>query len=112
MTFLIKVKCRISEDRDIGGFVSYCPAFDVYSQGASIDEALEAIKEAVRMTLEYAFQKNRFEEMLHKALSEREQFISMEVQQNEPRRAEHDVEVPLSLVAQAQANASYSPSSV
>ena len=45
------MEVRIREDKRVGGFVSYCPALDVYSQGETHIEAYRAIRSAVVMML-------------------------------------------------------------
>ncbi len=41
-------------EREGDGFVSLCPELDVASQGASVEEALKNLKEAVELFLECA----------------------------------------------------------
>ena len=52
MTIRVEMEVRVQEDKEVGGFVSYCPALDVYSQGETRIEAHRAIREAVILMLE------------------------------------------------------------
>ena len=65
--FTINMNCQIHRDDDAGVFVSHCPTLNVYSQGESEEEALEAIKEAVTLHVTTAFDFNRLDKVLHKA---------------------------------------------
>lgn len=69
--FTINMNCSVERDEDVDGFVSHCPTLDVYSQGETEEEALEAIKSAVTMHITTAFDFNRLEKVLRKAGFER-----------------------------------------
>jgi predicted RNase H-like HicB family nuclease len=69
--FTINMNCQIHRDEDAGVFVSHCPTLNVYSQGESEEEALEAIKEAVTLHVTTAFDFNRLDKVLRKAGFER-----------------------------------------
>ena len=106
MKIILQLKAGFREDRQIRGFVSYCPAFDIYSQGQTVEEAIDALKSAIRMTLEHSFRKGRLEEMLRTALREHRDAIFMTPQLT----SETPVAVPLNLVVQEQKYASnFSP---
>jgi predicted RNase H-like HicB family nuclease len=62
----INMECGIGRDEDADVYVSHCPALNVYSQGETEEEALEAIKSAVSMHLTTAFDFNRLEKVLRK----------------------------------------------
>lgn len=65
--FTINVTCQIRRDDDAGVFVSHCPRLNIYSQGETEEEALEAIKEAVTLHVTTAFDFNRLDKVLRKA---------------------------------------------
>ncbi len=49
----MKFKVVIEEDKEVGGYVVSCPALPgCHSQGDTIEEALENIKEAIQVCLE------------------------------------------------------------
>jgi predicted RNase H-like HicB family nuclease len=49
----MKFKVVIEEDKEVGGYVVSCPALPgCHSQGDTIEEALENIKEAIQACLE------------------------------------------------------------
>lgn len=50
MTIKIKVPVRFYKEDDV--FVSFCPVFDIASQGCTEEEAKENITEAVRLFIE------------------------------------------------------------
>ena len=59
MTITVEMEVRIMEDKEVGGFVSYCPAIDVYSQGDTPEEACHAVYEAVKASLEWQERRRR-----------------------------------------------------
>ena len=107
MELIIQLKCTVREDHLIAGFVSRCPALEVYSQGSTFEEALEAIKSAVSLKLKHAFFNNRLDTILHEAMNKHGQFISVEASK-EPQPKEVPIVVPLPLLANAYAG--YCPS--
>jgi predicted RNase H-like HicB family nuclease len=55
-------------ERDDDGFISLCPELDIASQGDTIEEARENLREAIELFLEYASPaeiKNRFHEEIY-----------------------------------------------
>ncbi|GFO98173.1 hypothetical protein ig2599ANME_2396 [groundwater metagenome] len=49
----MRLKVVIEEDEEVGGYVVSCPSLQgCFSQGDSIEEALENIKEAIQACLE------------------------------------------------------------
>ena len=50
--------------RDGGYFVSFCPPFDVYSQGPDEDTALVNLVEALRLFIESCFARGALEQVL------------------------------------------------
>jgi predicted RNase H-like HicB family nuclease len=114
--FTIQMNCGVRPDDDTGLFVSYCPTLDIYSQGGSEDEAIEAIKSAVALRLSTALGHGRLEKLLRKAgfkiaphlpsdthpASDAE-FVHVQTVPNEFKAI--PVEVPLTLLA---ANAGFS----
>jgi predicted RNase H-like HicB family nuclease len=65
--FTININCCVGRDEDSEVYVSHCPTLDVYSQGETEEEALEAIKSAVTLHITTAFDFNRLEKVLRKA---------------------------------------------
>ena len=51
---------------EIGGYVSYCPALDLYSQGKTVKEAKNNVTEAVRLLIEDCLEQG----ILNKVLSD------------------------------------------
>jgi len=50
---IMKFKVILEEDKEVGGYVVSCPALvGCHSQGDTVDEALENIKEAIEACLE------------------------------------------------------------
>jgi predicted RNase H-like HicB family nuclease len=50
---MMRLKVVIEEDGEVGGYVVCCPSLPgCFSQGDTIDEALENIKEAIQACLE------------------------------------------------------------
>jgi predicted RNase H-like HicB family nuclease len=50
----IKQKFTVIIEREDNGYVSLCPELDIASQGDSIEEAKENLKEAIELFLEFA----------------------------------------------------------
>jgi len=65
------VQFAVRHDEDAGVFVSFCPRFNVYSQGETKDEAIEAATDAVCLRLGTAFEHGRFDKVLRQAGLER-----------------------------------------
>jgi len=62
----MKFKVVLEEDEEVGGYVVSCPAIPgCHSQGDTIEEALENIKEAITACLESLGEKD-IEEFLEK----------------------------------------------
>jgi len=62
----MKFKVVLEEDEEVGGYVVSCPAIPgCHSQGDTIEEALENIKEAITVCLESLGEKD-IEEFLEK----------------------------------------------
>ena len=108
MELIIQLKCTVREDPLIGGFVSLCPALEVYSQGSTFQEALEAIKGAVFLKVKHAFFNNRLDMLFHEAINKHGQFISVEANEK-PQATEVPIVVPFPLVANAYASHFPSP---
>jgi len=65
--FTINMNCEVGYDQDTEVFVSHCPTLDVYSQGETEEEALDAIKSAVTLHVTTAFDFQRLDRVLRKA---------------------------------------------
>ena len=66
-----QVKFGVRRDDESDVFVSFCPRFDVYSQGETKEQALEAAADAVCLRLVTAFEHGRFDKVLRQAGLER-----------------------------------------
>lgn len=113
----IKLRAAVRYDTETTGWVSWCPALDLYSQGKTRKRAQDALNEAIGMYVRYCAQKK----ILDDVLSERgfvpvqrdgetidvnddealEEFIDVRVL---PERTQHvpamfDVTIPLPMVA-------------
>lgn len=75
-------------------FVSQCPLLDVYSQGNSRSEALDNLREAVKLFIESCFQRGTLEQVLRDSGFEAAASVD-----SVPRRKQEYVNVPLSLIA-------------
>jgi predicted RNase H-like HicB family nuclease len=51
---ITKQKFTVIIEKEDNGYVSLCPELDIASQGDSIEEAKENLKEAIELFLEYA----------------------------------------------------------
>ena len=111
----------VRHDEDAGVFVSFCPRLEVYSQGETHEEAVEAIKGAITLRLSTAFDHNRLDRILRKAgfqsiqqgqaiLTEPEEFVHDVDVKMDKDYTEVPVEVPLTLLA-AQSQFGYASSS-
>ena len=66
-----KVEVAIRRDDEADVFVGYCPRFQVYSQGETKEEAIEAVNSAVCLRLSTAFDHGNFNTILRQAGFER-----------------------------------------
>lgn len=64
MTGQFQVTCTIRHDAETGSYVARCLEFDLYSAGTTELEAQEAIKSAVAMFLDYAYEQKQLGEIL------------------------------------------------
>jgi len=102
------MNCEVGYDQDAEVFVSHCPTLDVYSQGETEAEALDAIKSAVTLHVTTAFDFQRLDKVLrgfekiesggpeHPATDYRE-FVSVRVK---PEMKQVPISLPLRLSAQ------------
>jgi predicted RNase H-like HicB family nuclease len=65
--FTISLNCCTRFDEDANVFVGYCPTLNVFSQGDTEEEAVEAVQDAVGMHLTTAFDFNRLDKVLRRA---------------------------------------------
>ena len=56
---VFNLKCLMRRDEEASVVVSHCPALGVYSQGENEDEAREAIKSAVILYIQAAYDCDR-----------------------------------------------------
>ena len=49
---MIKLTAKIEKEQETNLYVSYCPQVDIASQGKTIGEAMDNLKEAVSLYLE------------------------------------------------------------
>jgi predicted RNase H-like HicB family nuclease len=64
---VFNLTCLVRHDSEASVFVSHCPALGVYSQGETQEEANEAIKSAVTLFIEAAFDFDRLDQTLRRA---------------------------------------------
>lgn len=102
-------------DDDVAkGVVSYCQALNIYSHGADKEKAKEALIKAISLYLETCYQRGSLGDILRKAGFEalpaqggipiaqkkKDEYIAIH---DSRFKDQFDFEVPLNLVAQAQA---------
>ena len=59
----VQLRAQIAKT-EIGGYVSYCPVLDLYSQGKTVKEAKNNITEAVRLLIEDCVEQGILNEVL------------------------------------------------
>jgi predicted RNase H-like HicB family nuclease len=97
MKGLLRLEFRLPADIKKRGniFVSFCPLLDVYSQGNTRAEALENLKEALRLFFESCFDRGTLEQVLRES-----GFESSEDVEAWSEGTHHEyIDVPLSLIA-------------
>lgn len=62
----LQLSAQITEASE-GGYVSYCPALDIVSQGETVREARANIKEAIELLLETCFARGTLAKRLAKS---------------------------------------------
>jgi predicted RNase H-like HicB family nuclease len=67
-TVEIKIRLMIGvlEDKETGVYVGHCPALDVYSQGESMEDAMEAIKSASLLYVEHCYRRKLLDDELNR----------------------------------------------
>lgn len=58
------MKINIKYDKEVDVYVSHCPIFNLYSQGRTIEEAKEAICEAIYLLVDVSFKEGVLEKSL------------------------------------------------
>ncbi|MEO8461514.1 MAG: type II toxin-antitoxin system HicB family antitoxin [Dokdonella sp.] len=91
-----QLEARIKPDADVG-YVAWCPALDVSSQGTSIRNALAALTEAVELFLEVCFENGTLDIVLRE-LGFTEAHKASEASFPD---SEYTIEVPMELIADA-----------
>jgi len=111
---VFNLKGAFREDDVAGGVVSHCPALNIYSHGATKEEAKLALISTVQLFVETCYQRNTLGNVLRKAgftampnragvaMAASKQDECIEVHDSKPFADEFDFEVPLNLIAQAQ----------
>ncbi|MCY3853342.1 MAG: hypothetical protein OXG03_07225 [Gammaproteobacteria bacterium] len=94
--FHVHVPVRIKTDEV--GYISHCPSLDVFSQGATEEEAINNLLEALKMFLASCYARGTLDEVLRECGFEL-------CEESEPIEDGHILDVPLSLVAHEQAHA-------
>ena len=94
--FELAVPAEVRKDGD--HFVSFCPAFDVYSQGPSEETALDNLTEALQLFVESCLARGTLDRVLKDCGFEPDA-------DPEPIDERRLIHVPLSLVAREQARA-------
>lgn len=59
--------CHIKRDDEAGVFVSHCPSLNVYSQGETEREAIDAIQSALHLYISAAYRFDKLDQILHQA---------------------------------------------
>lgn len=59
----VQLRAQITK-AEIGGYASYCPSLDLYSQGKTVKEARKNIAEAVRLLIEDCVEQGILNEVL------------------------------------------------
>lgn len=99
VSFDVRITVNVRPD-DVG-FVSHCPVLDVFSQGATEQEALENIKEAVQLFIESCYMRGCLDQVLKDSGFElRSLPASLEL--SDLSGDESAVHVPLALIADAK----------
>ena len=111
ITLTVKVNCGVMLDADDNTWVSVCPRLNVFSQGNTEEEAIEAIRSAVTLHLSTAFDHNRMDKVLRRAgfgkiekatlpevAAVAEEFVHVHIQPTTGYKSIH-IEVPLTLLA-------------
>lgn len=113
--FTIKMNVGVRQDEDAGVYVSHCPSLEIFSQGETEDEAVEAIKSAITLHLTTAFDFNRLDKVLRKAGFEKfsaggeqdssqgedREFVAVHVKQDKQYR-NVPITLPLTLLREPQ----------
>ena len=102
-----KVQVPVTVEPDEVGYVSYCPALDLFSQGPSEKEATKNIVDAIQLFLESCFIRGTLERVLKDCGFEMEEKV-VSTRRERPIKDQHMkmVNVPLSrLVTREQAHA-------
>lgn len=107
--FTANLHCCTRFDEEASAFVGYCPTLNVYSQGDTETEAVEAVQDAVRLHLTTAFDFNRLDKVLRKAgftgltpvpqdvaLVADVEFVQVKVHKDSKN---HTIKVPLQMLA-------------
>lgn len=67
VTFLFNLVCGYWRDDDADVWVSHCPRLNIYSQGSTPDEAMEAIRDSVSLYTQVCYKRGLLNEVLQKA---------------------------------------------
>jgi hypothetical protein len=95
-------------DKTANVFVSWCPALDLYSQGTSSEEAMEALRHGIHSFIRVCYKRNILDNFLndqgYKALNEREAGAARDANRDRIEVTEYDdqwttdmMEIPIDL---------------
>jgi len=117
ITLTVKVNCGVKHDAEDNVWVSVCPRLNVFSQGDTEEEAIEAIRSAVTLHLSTAFDHNRLDKVLrragfdkiekaelHEVAAVADEYVHVSIRPTEYKSVH--IEVPLTLLA-AQRQSEY-----
>jgi hypothetical protein len=116
---LFSLKGAFREDAIAGGVVSQCPALNIYSHGATKEDAKSALISTVQLFVETCYQRGTLGKVLKEAgfipmphrvgvaLAAAKQDECIEVHQTKQFADEFVFEVPLNLIAQSQTVADF-----
>jgi len=48
----IEITVELTPDREVGGYVAYCPELDITTEGETVEEAISMMKEAAEGYIE------------------------------------------------------------
>ncbi len=109
LRFIASLRGGYRQDQDSGVFVSFCPALKIYSQGRNAEEAMEALRSAVKLFLNNCYKREQLERALRElgftetaslGTASPEQYKAEFVAIERAHYDEFQFDVPLHLVAQ------------
>jgi predicted RNase H-like HicB family nuclease len=117
MKITISLKGLVRQDDVAQGYVTFCPALKIYAHGKTTEEAMACMEKTMILYIETCLQRGILDEVLRKAgfspatgypaaipVEElAQEYISIMQLQEKKYDQAFDIEVPIHLIAQAQA---------